>query len=219
MYVENELGSQQQAPVRTYRGIARRELILAEAAELFLKKGYVAVSVEEITRQVGGSKTNVYRHFGGKKGLFIEVIRSLATEFLESVRATEITGQTAKDGLRQVARNLLTQFLDERHLAFQRLLISEVSRFDDLGKVWLESQAQQSQRILAKFIYKLQQKKQLREADPLLAATLFYDMISYHPLHRAMVGVPLSNHELEQFIDEAVAVFIQGYGTGLALTE
>ncbi len=200
------------APVRTYRGIARRELILTEATDLFLAKGYVSVSIEEITQNVGGSKTNVYRHFGGKKGLFLEVVRRLASESLDVVRSTEITGKTPEESLGQIAQNLLSQILEERHLAFQRMLIAEVPRFEELGKVWLESQAQQSHRILAAFIQQLQQKKYLRDADPLLAATLFYDLISYNPLHRAMVGVPFSHDELQRFIDEAIAVFLNGYG-------
>lgn len=216
MTIENNFAFKEAKPARTYRGVALRELIVAEATDRFLERGYSAVSVEEIIQSVGGSKTNVYRHFGGKKGLFIEVIRSLASEFLEKVRSTEITGKTPSEGLRQVAHNLLAQLLDERHLAFQHLLIAEVQRFDELGKVWLESQDQQSGWVLAKFIYELQQKKQLRDVDPLLAATLFHNMLTYHPIHRAMAGLPLTAAELDTFIDEAVVVFIQGYGVSKA---
>ena len=78
--------------------------------------------------------------------------------------------------------------------------------------MWLESRPQQSRRVLAKFIYELQQEKQLREAEPLLAATLFHDMISFYPTHKAMIEIPLIQEELHVFIDEAVMVFIHGYG-------
>lgn len=212
MKIEYDFELETARPTRTYNGIDRRELIIAEATERFLERGYVAVSVDEIIKKVGGSKTNVYRHFGGKKGLFIEVVRSLATEFLEHLRTTEITNKSPEEGLRQIAHNLLNQLLDERHLAFQRLIIAESRRFEDLGKVWLESRPQQSRRVLAKFIYELQQKKQLREADPLLAATLFHDMISFYPIHKAMIEIPLTQEELHVFIDEAVMVFMHGYG-------
>lgn len=210
--MEYNFGFEVTPPARTYRGIDRRELIITEATDRFLERGYAAVSVDEIIKKVGGSKTNVYRHFGGKKGLFIEVVRSLAAEFLEHLRTTEITHKTPEEGLRQIAHNLLNQLLDERHLAFQRLIIAEARRFEDLGKVWLESRPQQSRRVLAKFIHELQQKKQLREADPLLAATLFHDMISFYPTHKAMIEIPLTQDELNVFIDEAVVVFITGYG-------
>ena len=49
-----------------------------------------------------------------KKGLFIEVVRSLAIELLEHLRTTEITNKSPEEGLRQIAHNLLNQLLDER---------------------------------------------------------------------------------------------------------
>jgi AcrR family transcriptional regulator len=56
------------------RSLAKREKLLEIAAKLFLEKGYEGVSVDEITSQVGGSKTNIYSHFGGKEGLFLALV-------------------------------------------------------------------------------------------------------------------------------------------------
>ena len=36
--------------------------------------GYDGVSVDDIVREVGGSKTNVYSFYGGKDGLFLAVM-------------------------------------------------------------------------------------------------------------------------------------------------
>ena len=48
---------------RTRRGDKKSEQIRSIATELFLRHGYDGVSVDEIVRIVGGSKTNVYNHF------------------------------------------------------------------------------------------------------------------------------------------------------------
>jgi TetR/AcrR family transcriptional regulator, transcriptional repressor for nem operon len=47
-----------------------REDILERAMHLFWEKGYRAVSMDELVRDVGTTRTSVYREFGGKRRLF-----------------------------------------------------------------------------------------------------------------------------------------------------
>ncbi|MEK9736123.1 MAG: helix-turn-helix domain-containing protein, partial [Candidatus Nanopelagicales bacterium] len=47
-------------------GQERREQLLDVGRRLFAKKGFEAVSVEEIAAKAGVSKPVVYEHFGGK---------------------------------------------------------------------------------------------------------------------------------------------------------
>jgi AcrR family transcriptional regulator len=60
----------QHAPRQTRRGKQRCEGILRTAADLFLEKGYEKTGVDEIIQRAGGSKTHIYREFGGKEGYF-----------------------------------------------------------------------------------------------------------------------------------------------------
>jgi TetR/AcrR family transcriptional regulator len=59
----------------------RRQQIYAAALELFSRRGYHGVRVEEIARQAGISKGNFYWYFPSKKELF----RSLVLESLQQV--------------------------------------------------------------------------------------------------------------------------------------
>ncbi|EJD6088430.1 TetR/AcrR family transcriptional regulator [Acinetobacter baumannii] len=54
---------------QTRRGIERRLALLLSATELFLEKGYDAVSLDDIVNHAGGSKTSIYKYFGNKDGL------------------------------------------------------------------------------------------------------------------------------------------------------
>lgn len=45
---------------QTRRGIERRLALLLSATELFLEKGYDAVSLDDIVNHAGGSKTSIY---------------------------------------------------------------------------------------------------------------------------------------------------------------
>lgn len=58
---------------QTRRGIERRLALLLSATELFLDKGYDAVSLDDIVNHAGGSKTSIYKYFGNKEGLFTAI--------------------------------------------------------------------------------------------------------------------------------------------------
>ena len=62
--------------VRTSRMTAseRRTQLINVGRSLFAKKGFEAVSVEEIAAAAKISKPIVYEHFGGKEGLYAVVI-------------------------------------------------------------------------------------------------------------------------------------------------
>ncbi|EMF9960905.1 TetR/AcrR family transcriptional regulator [Acinetobacter baumannii] len=57
---------------QTRRGIERRLALLLSATELFLEKGYDAVSLDDIVNHAGGSKTSIYKYFGNKDGLLLQ---------------------------------------------------------------------------------------------------------------------------------------------------
>src|SRR5271163_2584862 len=108
-------------PRRTRRGDERDAQIRAHATELFLERGYDGVSVDDIVREVGGSKTNVYSFYGGKDGLFLAVMEEILQDVILPLKRLKLGGLSFEAGLRKFARTLLTVLLEERHLAFQRL--------------------------------------------------------------------------------------------------
>ncbi len=88
---------------RTKRGNERCEKVRVVAADLFLAHGYDGVSLDDIIAQSGGSKTNIYSHFGGKEGLFIGIIEGLCDEVhaaLAAVRSQRLgcRGRVAPSG-------------------------------------------------------------------------------------------------------------------------
>jgi TetR/AcrR family transcriptional repressor of mexJK operon len=196
---------------RTRRGREKAEQILATAAELFLKHGYDGVSVDEIVRRVGGSKTNVYSYFHNKEGLFIAIVKALSEEFLASFVAIDVSGLGLEEGLRTLAVALLDVLLQGRHLASQRLLIAEAARFPAIGRAWFESGPERSRSIIAQFIGEQQRAGRLRRADPHQSATLFHDMVTFDLLYRAMlVGKPRDD-EIRQRIEAAVDAFVHAF--------
>lgn len=195
----------------TSRGLARREQILDVATTLFLANGYAGVSIDEIVKAVGGSKTNVYSQFGGKEGLFSTLVEALCADFLRDFRTMDLEGMDLAQGLKTLARSLLAILLEERHLAFQRLIIAESGRFPALARVWLDSGPQQSRRIIARFLEDRQHAGQLRAGDAMRAATLFHDMVVSNPTHLAMLGAAPGAPDIDQFLDDVIDTFLHGH--------
>lgn len=194
----------------TRRGDAKAEQIREAATELFLKSGYDGVSVDEIIRAVGGSKTNIYHHFGNKDGLFVAIVKGLREDLLASFVAVDVAALGVEEGLRALALALVGILLQDRHLAFQRLVIAEAARFPALGRTWYESGPETSRRIFARFIADQQRAGRLRRADPHQSATLFHDMVTFDLLHRAMLDDKLSDDEICRRIDTAIDAFLHG---------
>jgi AcrR family transcriptional regulator len=70
---------------------SRRAEILAAARELFMTRGYRAVSTRDIADAVGLTQPALYHHFGGKEALYVAVLEdelhSRSEEMWQAVRA------------------------------------------------------------------------------------------------------------------------------------
>jgi AcrR family transcriptional regulator len=196
---------------RTRRGDEKSDQIRLAAIELFLRHGYDGVSVNEIVRAVGGSKTNIYNHFHNKEGLFVAIVKGLCEDLLASFVTLDVSALGVEEGLRSLAMALLGILLQDQHLAFQRLIIAETARFPALGRAWFESGPETSRSIIARFVEQQQQAGRLRRSDPHQSATLFHDMITFDLLHRAMLGDQPSDDEIRHRIDTAIDVFLHGF--------
>ena len=192
----------------TRRGDEKSEQIRSMATEMFLKRGYDGVSVDEIVRAVGGSKTNIYNHFGNKEGLFVAIVKGMSQDLLASFVTIDVSALGVEEGLRSLALALLGIVLQDRHLAFQRIIIAETARFPALGRAWFESGPETSRSIIARFVEEQQQAGRLRPSDPHQSATLFHDMITFDLLHRAMLGDKPSDDEIRHRIDTAIDAFL-----------
>jgi AcrR family transcriptional regulator len=111
----------------------RRQAILDAAHSLFLSKGYAAVSVEEIVRASGGSKSTVYQLFGGKKGLLAAVTESLAAKMLSEMRND---GMSIRDSLNAIGLKLIRLILSEDAITQYRLAINNLTVDPSLSRLW-----------------------------------------------------------------------------------
>lgn len=194
----------------TWRGAERRVRLREAATLMFLERGYEGASIDDIIKTVGGSKTNLYNYFGGKEGLFNAVVEFFCESLLTPLRDARISGCNIRDDLGLLGRQLLQLVLDDRHVAFQRLVIAESARFPAMAKIWFESGPMASREILAQCIRLHQDKGGLRPGDPLRLATFFHDMIVTNLLYLALIGTKAAPEEMDRVVEQAIEILLNG---------
>jgi AcrR family transcriptional regulator len=65
------------------KGTERRELILIRAKHVFACHSYPEASTGILAKESDVTEPMLYRHFGSKKGLFLEVLRTSSLSFME----------------------------------------------------------------------------------------------------------------------------------------
>ena len=93
-------------------GSQRREQLIGVGRHLFAKKGYEAVSVEEIAHDAKVSKPVVYEHFGGKEGLYAVIVDREMNNLLGRI-VSSLTGDHPRQLLEQAGLALFDYIEDE----------------------------------------------------------------------------------------------------------
>jgi AcrR family transcriptional regulator len=193
---------------RTSRGSAKCAELRAVAAQLFLAHGYDGVSLDEIVRAAGGSKTNVYAFYGGKEGLFLAAVEARCRHLQERLGARSLAGLGLGPGLRALGRDLIALLMEPEHLALYRLVIGGTARFPGLGAVWYENGPLASRGIIAAFAagHAGELPRGTRPED---VARVFHDVAVQDLLHRALIGEGAPDEaERERAVAMAVRVVL-----------
>lgn len=113
--------------------------VLAAAEAVFLRDGYVGASMDEVARIAGASKQTVYKHFGSKQQLFIDLVTSMTVTTGDPVghETADASGDPAET-LTALAVVMLEAVLTPRILRLRRLVIGEANRFPQLGRALFE---------------------------------------------------------------------------------
>jgi AcrR family transcriptional regulator len=196
---------------RKPKGEARLEALTKTALDMFLDQGYEAVSLDDLIARVGGSRRNIYHHFGGKDGLFVAAITTMCDQIAAPIKSLQIpTSGDPAAGLFLFGKAVLDAVLLPRTLELTRLMIAEAVRFPDLAQSIWRSGHEQAAIVLCEWIGHQQKKGVLRKGPPpLLLARQFVDLAVTDAQLRALIGTPMAfNHE--KALRVAIDTFLRG---------
>lgn len=119
---------------QTRRGQERRLALLICATDLFLERGYDAVSLEDIVHHAGGSKTSIYKYFGNKEGLFTAICDYRREVFFKDICLPYICNVTnLRNYLVQTLQRFYQHIIQPKNIAFMRMFLEQSQNNTDLA--------------------------------------------------------------------------------------
>lgn len=199
------------------RSARKRRAILSAATAVFLREGFAGTTMDQVAALAEVSKLTIYRHFSDKSALFTAVVVSTVDQASDVVQqeilALGRTGDLAAD-LRALARHQLDLVMQPHLLRLRRLVIAELARFPELGRIFYARGPERTIVTLASIFDNLAGDGVLHTEDPHLAATQFNWLLMAEPLNRAMlIGIDETpaTAELDRYADDAVRTFLAAY--------
>lgn len=198
------------------RSLAKRAQILKASAQLFLDLGYDAVSLDMVVGLVGGTKSNVYTHFGSKAGLFAAVVEAQWRDSIkpfEEIEALAPDSMPLEDALRHLGRGFLRAILTTKEVKVHRLVVAEAGRHPRSSRDWYNYGPEQAYVLFGRYIEKQQRVGGITSTIPARRlAAFFLDMISSEMHMRMLIASAPSpkKSEIDGLVNEAVDVFVRG---------
>jgi AcrR family transcriptional regulator len=201
------------------RSARKRRAILDAARTVFLQHGYVGTSMDDVAARAKVSKQTVYKHFGDKRRMFVELLTGDMGGADAAVAALADAIPESDDvecDLRAFARAYVVSVMQPDLMRLRRVVIGEAERFPEIARAWYDSGPARAYALFAGWFEALDRRGLLRVDDPLTAAQQFNWLILSVPLNEAMAGPtldsPLPEAVLHRYADDAVWVFLAAYG-------
>lgn len=219
------LASDEQRAEAGGRSAQKRQAILEAATAVFLQKGYLGASMDEIAALAAVSKQTVYKQFTDKEALFNAIVLGttdqVATGIEGAAEAPPDSAETADVAveLRALASGLVASIMRPEVLQTRRLIIAEAERFPELTCSWYERGFQRGLASLASRLRVIADTGRLRVSDPTAAACHLAGLVLWVPVNRAMFcgqEAGFTAAELERFVDSGIDAFLAAYGVAAA---
>ncbi|ETT76589.1 TetR family transcriptional regulator [Paenibacillus sp. FSL R7-277] len=189
----------------TPKGSVKRSMILDQALELFVQKGYAATSMEDIVKHTGVSKGSIYYHFSSKDDLFVSMVEKINREWVEEW--SEIRRQFPEVGSRLMGASLhfvnsfqspLTKVAEEFSMNMQDGYQEIHQRLIEISMVQIE--------VFTEIFREGMEQQVFTKADSSRLAVLFTSMLSGLTLYPQV----FPKDGMHQHTQEAVAVLLEG---------
>ena len=163
----------------TGRSAEKNRAIVVAAQDLFLTKGFEAVSMDEIAERAGVSKRTVYSHFGSKEDMFVALLECKCGAVRENVVETADDEAPIEETLVCFGIAFLAMIFNEESLKLFRILAAQSYNFPDLGRRFYEAGPERSTEAMAAYLEGQAERGVIRIGDPKLAAgTLVSSMLN-----------------------------------------
>jgi AcrR family transcriptional regulator len=190
----------------------RRRAILDAAAKLFFENGYERTTLSDVLALSGGSRSTLADLFGGKEGLFIEVLRETSGHVQGIFDALDTNDAPIEVALKDFARQFIEAIFQPSTIVTTRILAAEAARFPEIAEAFFRMGPDMGDRKLAAFLQRSVDTGVLRPLDPVAMSRAFRGMIVGDTGLRVTMGALTPGHVVDALaqVDSAVEIFLSG---------
>lgn len=215
----SQAGKSSTTPRSSDPRVLRSRAAAVNAAQLlFMQKGFVGTTMDEIAELAGLTKRTLYNNYADKSALFVEIvtnITSLAEEFAGDLRrgfVAEVTATNLQRELHGVGQRLARAILRPEVIALRRLLIGESRDFPTLAAGYFDRAPGQVIAALAHGFERMTNAGLLKMKNPQRAAGQFAYLVVGEMLDRAiLLGTVPRKAEITTCAREGVETFLARY--------
>lgn len=190
---------------------ARMQELMSIAAELFLEKGYAKVSLEMIARRARVAVRTIYVKFGGKSGLFREILASGRDIHFETMEDLETNPRPIREVLVDFGTRFHTLVSSGPVIKLYRMVIAEAHHDPELAEAFFESGPRQTRLALERYFTRPDVRAQLRDlpADQLVVH-LLNCLMGDHLKRYLFAPPPHSAQEASLLVEQRIDLFLNG---------
>jgi TetR/AcrR family transcriptional regulator, repressor of fatR-cypB operon len=208
----NEDTSEPKLPRKELERLRRRNDILKAARELFLTKGFVNATLEEVAQLAEFGKGTIYNYFANKEELLWGMIEQFLEENIALARRELLNGQgTARDKFRAYAEAVILSGREHEffHMIMKEEHILEADDSKDRLRV-LSDKIRTIWEIIGQVISSEIKAGRFRKGDSLQMAALFDLMVRTFGVGTLKEEFPIKNLSHEKTVDLIVTTFFDG---------
>jgi len=196
----------------------RRGRLIQAAEDVFLERGYVLATMDDVSRRAGMSKKTIYQLFSTKQALFAALIAQYTEHLMMPIKTDDGTrGPRAvlEDFLRALARFVLSP----RQVAMHRLVISEAMRTPELAQAFLREAMDSGKCSLVAWFERQHERGALAIEDAEEAASILCGFVISEPQMRLLYGQddPPTWAMIDRRVDRGLDIFFRGTGALVGL--
>lgn len=198
---------------QTKRGHERCIALLESATVLFLEQGYDAVSLDDIVKHAGGSKTTIYKYFGNKEGLFTAICDYRRELFFKDIcTAANQNTLDIRSYLIHTLINFHLHLKKEENKTFLRLILEQTQRNSELACHIHEQGPKQIQLAIARTLENAHKKGILKCENPLYSAQFYFGILRNLEWKILMnISIDENDQETINYITYCVDLFLDAH--------
>lgn len=191
--------------------IKRDERLIAIAASMFMERGFEGTSIDAVAEAAGVGKATLYARYKDKGELFAAVLQRKIDRWLaQNETAEEAATGRIEDVLLALARRTIAGALTPEAVAINRIVMAELARFPTLAKLVHEQGWQRSNAAVAALLDRFAKAGQIEVEDTTVAADLFLSLVIGRQTRMAMLGIETDPEQVDQRVQAAVKLFLDG---------